>query len=224
MGGIYLYKNNITNQFYIGQALDLNQRYNAHKSAIYNKESKEYNSYISKAFRKYGFENFSYEILAKNIENKEILNLLENYYISIYDSVYPNGYNKTYGGKMYFSWDKKRCKSFSLLKGAFTEKEIIDIRIAYKNKEKPTVVYQKYKDKITWGGFINIWRGTRYSYIMPEVFENKKSRRKMTKEQVIEIRERYGKEKLTYQQLADLYSVTKQTIRDIVTYYTWKNV
>ena len=59
---------------------------------------------------------------------------------------------------------------------------------------------------------------------MPEVFENKKSRRKMTKEQVIEIRERYGKEKLTYQRLADLYGVTKQTIRDIVTYYTWKNV
>ena len=108
MGGIYLYKNNITNQVYIGQALDLNQRYNAHKSAIHNKESKEYDSCISQAFREYGFENFSYEILAKNIENKELLSLLENYYISFYNSTYPNGYNKTYGGKMYFSFSFKR--------------------------------------------------------------------------------------------------------------------
>lgn len=59
-------------------------------------------SKIDRARRKYGAENFSYEILFKapfpsiEIATQE-LNKLETYYIGLYDS-YKNGYNSTIGG------------------------------------------------------------------------------------------------------------------------------
>ena len=49
--------------------------------------------------RKYGFQNFSYEILAHDITDIEILNELEQYYIKKFNSQIPNGYNIESGGK-----------------------------------------------------------------------------------------------------------------------------
>ena len=54
------------------------------------------------AIRKYGFENFKYEVLfktySKDIETlKFVLDTMETYYIKKYDSV-TSGYNISYGG------------------------------------------------------------------------------------------------------------------------------
>lgn len=97
-GLIYLIENQINNKKYIGKtSRSLNKRWSEHKY-----DSKNSNSYLHRAMRKYGFENFSISILEKvicdNLENfNNKLNKLEQYYISQFDTC-NNGYNLTLGG------------------------------------------------------------------------------------------------------------------------------
>lgn len=81
MGIIYCYTNKINGKKYVGQTINPRNRYNAHKSNYLNSNDKEYNSLLHQAFRKYGFENFEYEILVKDVDDIELLNELEIYYI-----------------------------------------------------------------------------------------------------------------------------------------------
>lgn len=100
MIGIYKYQNKINNKVYIGQSINLEQRKTAHKYAAYNENANDYNSQFHQAIRKYGIDNFSYEIIAEisNEEySKKMLDDLEKYFISYYNS-YKNGYNATPGG------------------------------------------------------------------------------------------------------------------------------
>lgn len=64
-------------------------------------------------------------------------------------------------------------------------------------------------------------RGVRYSHIMPEVFEKRRTR---TKEQVLAIREKYSQGETDYCSLADEYGVTRNCISAIITRKTWKHI
>lgn len=91
MIGIYKITNLINNYCYIGQSVDIKTRWNHHKNY-----SKKYSHYpLYEAFRKYGIENFSFEIIEECPINE--LNEKEIYWIKFYDS-YNNGYNQTKGG------------------------------------------------------------------------------------------------------------------------------
>lgn len=57
-------------------------------------------SFISKAIQSDGVDNFSFEILLTEIEDKDI-NDLECEYIKKYNSLLPNGYNADLGGVEY---------------------------------------------------------------------------------------------------------------------------
>ena len=82
MGIIYCFTNLINNKKYIGQSInDDDSRYNNHKNAYHSEKNREYNSPLHRAMRKYGFNNFSYEILVKDIDDINVLNDLECYYI-----------------------------------------------------------------------------------------------------------------------------------------------
>lgn len=93
--GIYKITNQINGKAYIGQAIDIASRWSKEKSRAFQPNSHDYNKTLSKAFRKYGIENFTFEILEEC--NKSLLNQKEVYYISYYDT-YFNGYNETTGG------------------------------------------------------------------------------------------------------------------------------
>ena len=56
MGVVYCYTNKINNKKYIGQTLWEKQRYNQHKNCYED-------SLFHRAIKKYGFDNFNYEIL-----------------------------------------------------------------------------------------------------------------------------------------------------------------
>ena len=96
-GYIYKITNLINNKCYIGQTIkNIEERWNRHKRDAFNKKNYNYNYPLYKAFRKYGLENFSFEIIEEcNISE---LNEKEIYWIQYYDS-YKNGYNQTTGGK-----------------------------------------------------------------------------------------------------------------------------
>lgn len=59
-------------------------------------DSKDHNSAFHRAIRKYGFENFKWEIIQENIL-EEFLDIVEIYQIAINNSYYT-GYNETFGG------------------------------------------------------------------------------------------------------------------------------
>ena len=225
MGIIYCYTNNINNKKYIGQTINPEDRFRNHKSSYTNTNSNEYDSPLHRAFRKYGYENFTYEVLAKDIEDIELLNQLETYYIDYYDCQIPNGYNVESGGKN-CSKPKTEEHKYKEIWGQakLTEDEVIELRIAYQEHKSPTEIYNlKYKDRLHYNSFLNIWVGKRYGLIMPEVFENGRHT-KMNEEIVKAIREDREKENLSFDKLAQKYNVSKGTIADIIHYRTWKNV
>ena len=93
-GYIYIIKCSQSNKVYIGQTRrNIEQRFCEHKSRdIYS------NTKLGQAFKKYGLENFSCEIIETLFDvSDKILNEREIYWIKYYNS-YQYGYNMTPGG------------------------------------------------------------------------------------------------------------------------------
>ena len=87
--GIYLITNNINGKQYVGQSIDIDFRIHQH---MFWKSR----SIIHKAIKKYGIENFSYDIIMTC--PPEMLDVWEKDMINLYDTMTPNGYNRTTGG------------------------------------------------------------------------------------------------------------------------------
>lgn len=95
MVGIYKITNKINGKVYIGQSKYIERRWNRHRSAAFNPNDHNYNIHLYRAIRKYGLENFSFEVLEEC--KVEELNEKEVYYIKLYNSFFE-GYNLTLGG------------------------------------------------------------------------------------------------------------------------------
>ena len=95
MIGIYKIENLINHKCYIGQAVDINRRWRKHRETYNEPKFPQYEYPLYRAMRKYGFENFSFEVLEEC--SREELNEKEKIYIEKYDAFF-NGYNQTLGG------------------------------------------------------------------------------------------------------------------------------
>ena len=95
-GFIYLIKNIVNNKIYIGQTLiSPFDRWKEHIKSI----NRNINSPLYEDVRKYGIENFTFQILEENISS-EYLDKKECFYIKKYESIDINkGYNISQGGK-----------------------------------------------------------------------------------------------------------------------------
>lgn len=97
MTGIYKVTNTINNKVYIGQSINIEKRWRAHRTSPYNSNSNSYNSIFYRAIRKYKINNFKFEVLEECAEDK--LNEREIYWIKYYDSTnIEKGYNISLGG------------------------------------------------------------------------------------------------------------------------------
>ncbi len=92
MIGIYKITNKINGHCYIGQSRNIDKRWRDHKIASHNKNDKGYNYPLYQAFRKYGIDNFSFEVIEECSIN--LLNEKEHYWIKHYSPIY----NQTNGG------------------------------------------------------------------------------------------------------------------------------
>lgn len=95
VGYIYKIHNNITNQNYIGQTIDINRRKRKHFNTL--KNNTHDNPKLQASWNKYGEDNFSFEYWEFNISSEEELNQLECEYIDKYNGL-TEGFNLVSGG------------------------------------------------------------------------------------------------------------------------------
>ena len=119
----------------------------------------------------------------------------------------------------------------------FTPQDIIYFRESYNNGVHWKQVYEEFKEYCCEENFWKIYTGRNFKLVMPEVFtdENikkhsskssgeKNPKAKLTKQQVLDIRDQHSKG-ITNQELYKKYDfVTPTTIRDIINYKTWKSL
>ena len=90
--GIYKIVNKVNNKVYIGQSVNIAQRWSAERCRAFNADSQDYNCSRARAFRKYGLDNFIFEIIEECEPSQ--LNDREIYWANFYNSYVPNGYNE----------------------------------------------------------------------------------------------------------------------------------
>ena len=231
MIGIYKITNKINGQSYIGLSVDIEERWYKHKTNYKNVDNKEYEKTLYRAFRKYGLNNFTFEVIEEcekeDLPNKEI------FWISFYNT-YADGYNETPGGEVICVGGEKHPNH------KLSEEDVRIIRNYYNNKARKSDIYSLYKDRIGESGFHKIWNGNTWKSIMPEVYteENKEfhkhntanngsknGRSRLTEEdvQAIRLRRKNGEKLLdVYQDYAD--KLTYGSFTNVWTYQNWKNI
>lgn len=110
---IYKVTNKINGMSYIGQTVnDLDKRKREHIRRVLNNKD---NIYFHNALRKYGAENFDWDII-EECDDIDELNKLEVFYIGFYNT-YFEGYNLTRGGDgiVGYKHSEETCQKLSEL-------------------------------------------------------------------------------------------------------------
>lgn len=221
MIGIYKWTNLINNKVYVGQSINIQAR-----KAEHIKLSKDmtYSTNIAKALRKYGVENFIFEIIEECDRNS--LDSREKYWIEHYDSLNKDkGYNMLEVGEIPNSIGSNNPMA------KLTEADVLDIRNQiYLNKIDSLTVFNQYSHLISFDTFRKVrdgatWRNVDTSMIGKIEVERKgQPKAKLTKEDVLKIRERSKTESID--EIAKDYSnrVNRNSIKRVISYETWKNI
>jgi group I intron endonuclease len=236
MQGIYKITNTINGKIYIGKTNDSDRRWGDHQRLAFTENHKEYNKSLYQAMRKYGIENFSFEMIEEIKDYKNQSGEREKYWISYFNSYY-HGYNENLGGDG--GSEPGHCKGALNGRAQLTEDDVRYIRQKYKEGNARGDIYTLFQDKISESGFGRVWRGETWKDIMPEVFteENKKRneklgkqkggllKRTLTEAEIKEIRQDFSKGK----QLKEIHEkykdkVSLSTIADIVYLKTYKEI
>lgn len=189
---IYKFTNKINGHCYIGQTNNLQKRYNGHKSESFNPKASGYWLPFHCAIRKYGIENFNYEVLEEIVdgESQDFINERERYFIAYYHSLKDeNGYNITLGGdgcpKPPLSYEEKLKRS-----KLFTGKEIQDIQKRLLNDEEYDNIEKIYFPKLKRTFLVNINTGTNFYNPDFEYPLKKNAKSRFSQKEIKEIKER----------------------------------
>lgn len=155
MVGIYRLINTLTDESYVGQSKNIEERIISHFQKY-----KKSNEKVHQAMRYYGAENFIYQVLAECSIDE--LNEKEAQYISAVESV-EEGYNIRPGGQDNIGLNNPNVK--------LSEQDVYNIREAYKNHQDKWSTYRLYAEgKITESSFSNVWEGRSWPQIHYDVY------------------------------------------------------
>lgn len=115
---IYVFTNKINGKQYVGQTINIEDRYKQHRKDSKNKDKKP-NSIFYRAIRKYGFDNFDFKVIETDIDISEI-HEREKFWIKELNTMKPNGYNLTEGGEGTFGYrhtEESKKKMSEMKKG-----------------------------------------------------------------------------------------------------------
>lgn len=103
--GIYLITNNLNGNMYVGGSVDIERRFKEHKRGDDIKTSA-----IDKAIRKYGADNFTYQIIIELPPDWTVIGEHEKYWIKFYNTFHDRKhYNSTGGGNGVGSGQNHPC-------------------------------------------------------------------------------------------------------------------
>lgn len=136
---IYKATNKINGKCYIGQTRhSLEHRKNTHL----NLARKGVKTHFYQAIRKYGEDNFEWEIIC-SASNKQILNELETFYITKYDSI-KHGYNMVDGGdNNIMDIESVKTKHTKVMQSDVVRKKISDAMKKYRLQHPFTDEHKK---------------------------------------------------------------------------------
>lgn len=223
MIGIYCWTNQINNKKYVGQSTDIMKRKMAHLASVNYTDS-----LLIRAFKKYGIQNFTFEIL--EIVEIEELNDKERFYIEKLESYYTSGkgYNMTRGGQDSLNGESNPNSSL-------TDEEVLEIRTRiFIKKEGTKEVYQDFKEKISYDRFWSALHGESFknvdtSMIYPLKANIKGSlngRALLNEEDVLHIRNLVYIEKVEPLEVYDQFKekISYSAFRKAMKGETWKSV
>ena len=124
--GIYRITNKINGKKYIGQSVNIEKRWTNEIASAFNENSTSFSYPLSRAFRKYGIQNFSFEVVQECSLSE--LNDAEMNWIQKEDS-FMNGYNQTLGGDSFSSIKSESVKRVFdyLFNSNMTQREISEL-------------------------------------------------------------------------------------------------
>lgn len=196
MGLIYKYTNLTNEKIYIGQTKQtMELRHRKHISQLSD------DTYFHRAIKKYGINNFKYEIIEDNIPD-ELLDTKEIYYIDKYNSfyIYGIGYNLTKGGQL---------GSYHQI---LLDEEVLEIKKLLKNTSKTfTEIGDLYGVSMYCISDIN--RGKTF-YIENENYPIRKTPKRsiLNNEKVNEIIKALQLNKISIKELALIFNINEWTI------------
>jgi group I intron endonuclease len=171
---IYKVTNQINQKSYVGKTgLSFSQRKSNHLSDT----RRGCNFAFHRALRKYGEENFVWEIVEDGIEDKNLLSDKERHYIALYESFGSKGYNMSEGGEGQTGWipsAETRAKWSSQRKGkepwnkgtAKPKKVLTEEEKAKRKKDANRRRSESLKGRKTWNtGMIDQYARTKYKVI-----------------------------------------------------------
>lgn len=215
ISGIYVITNNINGKKYVGLSKNCLKRWSDHYSNSYHSKRKDdLDKALYRAMRKYGRDNFSFQVIEECDEDK--LPEREIYWIAKLDT-YKNGYNETPGGDI--PGEKSIHKGEEHGRAKLKEEEVKQCRQWYKEGKRSKDVWEEhFKDRMSYEGFQRMWHGQTWKHVMPEVFEsNPHPRRKYSEELIAQIKEMYNVKKMTCAEIYHFFNeqISRTTINDI---------
>jgi len=191
-----------SNKVYIGQTIrGLKVRVNDHHYDAFNENRRDHNSKMSRAIRKYGKENITWDVLYKNVLQGNLDNL-EIKAISYYDS-FNNGYNLTTGGNVGYTRSTKNVKKNTRANARKKHTKEAKQKMSKAHMGKKHTEESKQKMSKQRSG-------------------EKAPGAKLNWGLVREIRVKHKIGKYTQQKLSEEYNITNQAISKIINYKSWK--
>ena len=178
---IYKVTNQINQKSYVGKTeLSFSQRKSNHLSDT--RRGCEFA--FHRALRKYGEENFVWEIVEDGIEDKTLLDDKERHYIALHESFGSKGYNMSEGGEGQTGWipsDETRAKWSEQRKGrapwnkgtAKPKKILTEDEKAVRKADADRRRSETMKGRKTWNtGMIDQYARAKYKVIYKDGTEN----------------------------------------------------
>jgi group I intron endonuclease len=139
---IYKVVNKVNGKVYIGFTNNFNRR----KACHLHLSGYSFNL-IHKAIKKYGKDSFEWEIIYQSKDKKHTLKTMESYFIEMYNSMSPTGYNICPGGGGGILYEKTKKRMLENNPGK-TKKALeakTSIIIAYNSNTKQRVLVENRK-------------------------------------------------------------------------------
>ena len=185
---IYQITNLINGKIYIGQTNNIQKRWANHRC------NNDPNMVIARALRKYGIDNFKFEVLLRGLTPDEA-NQKEIELIKEKNSLVPYGYNVATGGK--------RMDGVSRLGADNSNAHLTEEEAQYilNNRDKPMyVLYDLFCDKISYESFKKIYHHQTYTNLTTTVneypynfeFGNQFTNNPLEYDEIVSLRERYA--------------------------------